>query len=235
MGWLESLRPKAGDTKRRTASALRAAGQEHPGPLGRVVLDAGLDGLGPIRSAVEVADAALRDADDSEEAIETLVRDHLALSALGGFLTGVGGYVTLPVALSVNLAEFYLVAIRMVGAIAVVRGYDVRQPEVRTAVLLTLVASRSDEVLAKEGFGAGTLSRIGLGRMPPGALMLVNKAIFFRLLRRVNKRLFRNLGRGMPLLGGGAGAALDSWMMARIAGQALVEFPLQDADEDPAP
>ena len=71
--------------------------------------------------------------------------------------------------------------------------------------------------------------------MPPGALMLVNKAIFFRLLRRVNKRLFWKLGRGMPLLGGGAGAALDSWMMARIAGQALVEFPLQDADEDPAP
>lgn len=235
MGWLESLRPKAGDTERRTASALRAAGWEHPGPLGRVVLDTGLDGLGPIRSAVRVAEAALGDADDSEQAIETLVRDHLALGAVGGFVTGVGGYVTLPVALSVNLAEFYLVATRMVGAIAVVRGYDVRQPEVRTAVLLTLVASRSDEVLNKEGFGAGTLSRIGLRLMPPGALMLVNKAIFFRLLRRVNKRLFWNLGRGMPLLGGGTGAVLDSWMMARIAGQALVEFPLQEASEDPAP
>ncbi|GAA2147688.1 EcsC family protein [Humibacillus xanthopallidus] len=234
MGWLDSLKPKAGDTKRHTASALRAASQEHPGPLGRVVLGAGLDGLGPIRSAVRVAEAALRDADDSEEAVEALVRDHLALSAAGGFLTGVGGNVTLPVALSVNLAEFYLVATRLVGAIAVVRGYDVRQPEVRTAVLLTLVASRSDQVLAKEGFGAGTLARIGLGRMPPGALMLVNKAIFFRLLRRVNKRLFWNLGRGTPLLGGGAGAALDSWMMARIAGQALVEFPVRDATEDPA-
>ena len=70
--------PKAGDTKRRTASALRAAGQEHPGPVGSVVLDAGLDGLGPIRSAVQVADAAVRAADDSEEAIEALVRDHLA-------------------------------------------------------------------------------------------------------------------------------------------------------------
>ncbi|HKX66499.1 MAG TPA: hypothetical protein VJN29_04685 [Intrasporangium sp.] len=199
-----------------------------------MVLDTGLDGLGPIRSAVLIAEAALADADDSEEAIETLVRDHLALGAVGGFVTGVGGYVTLPVALSVNLAEFYLLATRMVGAIAVVRGYDVRQPEVRTAVLLTLVASRSDRVLNEEGFGAGKLSRIGLRLMPPGALMLVNKAIFFRLLRRVNKRLFWNLGRGMPLLGGGAGAVLDSWMMARIAGQALVEFPRQGASEGAA-
>jgi hypothetical protein len=235
MGWLESLRPDVDDEEPRGTSALRDAGQEHPGPAGRVVLDAGLNGLGPIRSAAQVADAALRDADDSEEAIETLVRDHLALSAAGGFVTGVGAYVTLPIALSVNLAEFYLVATRMVGAIAVVRGYDVRQPEVRTAVLLTLVASRSDEVLSKEGFGAGTLSRFGLRRMPPGALMLVNKAIFFRLLRRVNKRLFWKLGHGMPLVGGGAGAALDSWMMSRIAGQALVEFPVRDTSEHPSP
>ena len=234
MGWLKSLRPK-GESKRRTASALRAAGEKHPGTVGRVVLNAGLDGLGPIPSAVQVADAAVRDGKDSEEAIERVVRDHLALGAVGGFVTGVGGYVTLPIALSVNLAEFYLVATRMVGAIAVVRGYDVRQPEVRTAVLLTLVASRSDQVLAKEGFGAGTLSRFGLDRMPPGALMLVNKAIVFRLARRVNKRLFWKLGRGMPLLGGATGAALDSWMMARIAGQALVEFPSQDAVGDLAP
>ena len=35
-------------------------------------------------------------------------------------MTGVGCYVTLPVALSVNLAEFYLLATLMVGAIAVV-------------------------------------------------------------------------------------------------------------------
>jgi len=234
MTWLNSLKPKAGDTKRRTASALQAGSHEHPGPVGRLVLDRGLDGLGPIRSAVRVADAALRDAHDPEEAIETLVRNHLALSAAGGFLTGVGGYVTLSVALPVNLAEFYLVATRMVGAIAVVRGYDPRHSEVRTAVLLTLVASRSDEALAKEGFGASKLLRVGLHRMPPGALMLVNKAIFFRLLRRVNQRLFWNLGRGTPLLGGGLGAAVDCWMMARIAGQALVEFPQQDASEDPA-
>ena len=230
MDWLDLLRPNADDGARRTASALRAAGAEHPGPIGRMVLDTGLEGRGPIRSADRVADAALRGAEDSEEAIERLVRDHVAAGAVGGFVTGVGGYLTpLPVALAVSLAEFYVVATRMVGAIAIVRGYDVRQPEVRTAVLLTLVAARSDEVLAEEGIGAGKLPRIALRRLPPGALMLVNKAICFRLLRRVNERFFSRLGRGVPFLGGGIGAVLDSWMMARIAGQALVEFPPQDA------
>ena len=195
-----------------------------------MVLHTGLEGRGPIRSADRVADAALRGAEDPEEAIERLVRDHVAAGAVGGFVTGAGGYLTpLPVALAVSLAEFYVVATRMVGAIAIVRGYDIRQPEVRTAVLLTLVAARSDEVLAEEGIGAGTLPRIALRRLPPGALMLVNKAICFRLLRRVNERFSSRLGHGVPFLGGGIGAVLDSWMMARIAGQALVEFPPQDA------
>src|SRR5215208_4594098 len=88
-----------------------------------MVLDAGLDGRGPIWSAERIAATALRGVDDSEEAIERLVRDQVFRGAFGGFITGVGGYVTTPMALSVNLAEFYIVATRVVGAIAIVRGY----------------------------------------------------------------------------------------------------------------
>ena len=235
MDWLDLLRPNADDGARRTASALQAAGADHPGPIGRMVLHIGLDGGGPIRSAHQVAAAALRGADDPEEAIETLVRDHVAGGAVGGFVTGAGSYrIPLPMALTAGLAEFYVAATRMVGAIAIVRGYDVRQPEVRTAVLFTLVAARNDEVLAKQGIGAGMFPRIALRRLPPGALMLVNKAICLRVLRRVNERLSPRLGHGVPFLGGGICAALDSWMMARIAGQALVEFPPRDASENQA-
>ena len=100
-------------------------------------------------------------------------------------------------------------------------------------MLLTIVASRTDEALAKEGIGAGRWPRMGLRRMPPGALMLVNKAILFRLLRRVNESVFWGMGRGVPLVGGGVGAVMDSWMLARMAGQALVEFPLREAGERP--
>jgi hypothetical protein len=232
VGWLDLLRPDPDETARRTASALEAAPGKHAGPLGRRVLDTGLDGRGPLRSASCVADVALRGADhNSERAIEKLVRDHLAFAAVGGFVSGAGGYVTLPVALPLNLAEFYVVASRMVGSIAVVRGYDVGEPEVRTAVLLTMVASRSDEVIAEQGVGAGRLVTIGLRRTPPGVLMLVNKAILFRLLRSVNERVFPRLGRGLPLLGGGIGAVFDAWILARMAGQALVEFPLRDTTE----
>ena len=145
---------------------------------------------------------------------------------VGGFVTGLGGFVTMPVALPVNIAEFYVQATRMVGAIATLRGYDVQEPQVRTAVLLTLVGAKADEVLAKAGWPrAAALTRLALGKLPPAALMVVNKAVGFRLMRGVFERVFSRLGRGVPFLGGVIGAVVDGWMMRRIAEQALVEFP----------
>ena len=99
-----------------------------------MLLDVGLDGRGPLDPVREVADEALRKAGgDREKAIAALARRTTLTGGIGGFVTGVGGFVTMPVALPVNVAEFYLQAVRMVGAVAVLRGYDVDDPRVRTA------------------------------------------------------------------------------------------------------
>ncbi len=97
----------------------------------------------------------------------------------------------------------------------------------RTAVLLTLVGAKADEVLAKAGMatGGGAIAKLALGKLPPAALMVVNKAVGFRLMRGVFERVFSRFGRGVPFLGGVIGAVVDGWMMKRIAEQALVEFP----------
>jgi hypothetical protein len=238
MGLLDLLRP-GGKEAGATASALEAARAQRPDDnaiagLVQVLIDTGIDGRGPIRSAQRVSDAALRRSSGPDEAIERIVRTHTVGAAAFGFLTGVGGFVTLPVALPVNVAEFYLQATRMVGAIAIVRGYDVQQPEMRTAVLLTLVGSRADQVLAKAGIRTtgGPLSRMALRPLPPAGVMMVNKAVGFRLMRGVLERVFSRLGRGIPVFGGAFGALIDTWMMRRIAEQAMVEFPQRELLDD---
>ncbi len=235
MGLFDLLRPGREESER-TASALEAARDNAPddSAIGRVVqmlMDAGLDGRGPLRPATSIADAARRRTSDSEEAVERIVRLHFVGGVVGGFVTGLGGFVTMPVALPVNVAEFYVQATRMVGAIATVRGYDVRDEQVRTAVLLTLVGAKADDVLAKAGMatGGGAITKLALGRLPPAGLMVVNKAVGFRLMRGVFERIFSRFGRGVPFLGGVIGAVVDGWMMKRIAEQAMVEFPPVDA------
>ena len=160
-----------------------------------------------------------------------MARSHVITGGIGGFVTGLGGFVTMPIALPVNVFEFYVQATRMVGAIAHLRGYDVNQPRIRTAVLLTLIGSSADDVLAKAGLstGGGRLTSLALKRLPPAALLVINKGVGFRLLRGVGEKVLAKLGRGIPLAGGVVGAGLDGYLMKKIADQASHEFPPVDA------
>lgn len=190
------------------------------------LLDVGIDGRGPFASAQSVADAARSDQGDVERAVDSVVRQHTRLAAAGGFVTGLGGFAVLAVALPVNVAAFYGVATRMVGAVAGLRGYDLRQQEVRSAVLLTLVGADADDLLHKAGLArTGRLANLAAQRLPGPALMAVNKGVGFRLISQVGKGAAAKLGKGVPVVGGAIGAGLDVFLLRKIADHARREFP----------
>jgi hypothetical protein len=230
MGLLDRLgRKDVADTR----SALDAARSDQPDDsavsrlINRVVA-VGIDGLGPLDPAVHVAEEALaEEGGDREAAVRRVARKHLVGGAVGGAVTSVGGFVTMPVALPANVLEFYVQATRMVAAIAHLRGYDVTDPHIRVAVLLTLVGSDADDVLAKAGMttGGGRLASLAFQKLPPAAMLVINKAVGFRLLKGVGGRLAERLGRGVPLVGGAVGGGVDAWMMKRIGDHAMQEFP----------
>ncbi|WP_083706959.1 EcsC family protein [Intrasporangium flavum] len=192
------------------------------------LLDIGIDGKGPFDAAHVVAAKALRDAHgDADQALRIIARDHRQLGAAGGFITGLGGFFTMPVSLPANVLEFYLLATRLTAATAKVRGYDIDQPEIRSAILLTLVGADSDDMLRKAGLHAagGKLSALALDRLPAPAVMVLNKAVGFRLLARIGQGTFARLGRAVPVVGGALGALVDVYMLGRIGKQAAKEFP----------
>jgi hypothetical protein len=235
MGLIDLFKPQREEVKE-TRSALEAANDENldegatSEAINKVVtmlLDIGLDGRGPIRSAAQVASAAKLDQRSREEAINAVARGAMLRGGIGGFVTGLGGFITMPIALPANVLEFYVQATRMVGAIAILRGYDISEPRIRTAVLLTLVGSKSEDVLKKAGMatGSGRIAALALRNVPPAALMVVNKAIGFRLMRGVGSKLIGRFGRGVPLAGGFVGGGIDAYMMKKIADHAMKEFP----------
>jgi hypothetical protein len=216
-----------------SALALAAHPEADPGKLSSTVtglvenlLDTGIDGKGRFDSAQKVADVKRAEQATAEGAVDAVVRQHLKLGAAGGFVTGLGGFITMPVALPVNVLEFYLVATRMVAAVASLRGYDIKKPEIRSAVLLTLVGADADDLLKKAGvLSTGRLSNLAAQRLPGPALMVVNKAVGFRLLTIAGKKSLTRLGKGVPMVGGVLGAGLDTYLLTRIAAQARHEFP----------
>lgn len=230
---LKDLLVRGRSEPRTTTSALDAANDPQPDPgaidrLVTVLLDVGLDGRGPLPPVRGVADEALRKAGgDRDKAIAALARRFTVTGGVGGFVTGLGGFITMPVAVPVNVAEFYLQAVRMVGAVAFLRGHDIDDPRVRSAILLTLVGSDADEVLKTAGMASASsrATAFALQGLPPAALMMVNKAVGFRLMRGLTEKGLTRLGRAVPFAGGLLGAGIDGYMMKTIADHAMSEFP----------
>lgn len=233
MGAIDLIRPrKERKEVATTAAALQAAqtSDERDSRYGKLVLlllSFGLDGKGPLSSAKDLAESALAHTKTREAAVGRVARRAMVGGAAGGFATGVGGFVTMPVAMPVNVFEFYVQAVRMVGAIAYLRGYNIQEPAIRTAILLTLIGSNSEDVMTKAGIPTGGGQIVGLATkgLPPSVLILLNKAVGFRIARGVAERMFTRFGRGIPLAGGVFNGGLDGIMMKKIADQAMKEFP----------
>jgi hypothetical protein len=190
------------------------------------VLDVGIDGRGRFDSAKEVAADALVANADSERALDAIVRSHLLYVAAGGFVTGLGGLVAMPIALPANVLEFYLVATRMVAAMASTRGYDIDRPDVRSAVLLALVGADADDLLKTAGYAnTGWVASLAIERLPGPVLLAVNKGVGFRLLGQVGRKSLTRFGMVVPVVGGVVGAAVDAYLLKRIADHARLEFP----------
>lgn len=197
------------------------------------LLDTGIDGRGPFTSATKVADKALaKHGGDVEKAVDEIVSDHLKLAGAAGFLTNLGGFATMFVALPANVLGFYVLATRMSAAVAKVRGYDLAQPEIRSAVLLSLVGADAQDLLAKAGMVApsGRLAGLAAQRLPGPALMVVNKAVGFRILSSAGKGVFARFGKAVPVVGGVVGAGMDVWLLKQLTDHVRKEFPRASAN-----
>ncbi|MCI2240368.1 EcsC family protein [Paenibacillus sp. TRM 82003] len=213
-----------------TAAQAQEVDDSRAAALVQRLLAVGIDGKGPFDGAVAVASRARAGHPSTESAVHEVVRRHTRLVAASGFATGVGGLVTLPVALPANVAGFYVLATRAVAAVAELRGYDTSRPEVRSAVLLTLVGADATDVLKSAGLPrldiGGRLASLATRRWSPAVLMLLNKGVGFRLLARVGTGgLVRAGSRAVPVLGGAVGAGADALMLRRIAKHAEHALP----------
>ena len=167
----------------------------------------GVVGLG---SAEELAQEYLKEGDSLPEQINNLIRWQNAKAGTSGFLTGIGGILTIPVTLPANITSILYIQLRMIAAIAIMCGYDVKDDKVKTLAYSCLVATSSAEIVKNLGIKIGEKIAVSMLKKLPGALITkINQAVGFRLPTRFGQKGAINLIKGVPLLGGVIGAALD--------------------------
>lgn len=190
------------------------------------VLEVGVQGFGPIKGARETAEDHLKQHGDVEKAIDRLVATHGRVVGATGFVTGLGGLVTLPLAVPTDVAALYVYQGRMAAGIAHLRGYDLDSDEVRSVVLLSLLGASGAEVLSKVGIEVANKSALAAVRKIPGKVFIeINKKVGFRLITKAGTKGTINVVKIVPVAGGVAGGAVNVAATRTVAKYARKNFP----------
>jgi hypothetical protein len=184
----------------------------------------GLDGA----EAVAVDYRARHDTD--EAAIAALIAWHTGQAGAAGFLTGMGGALTLPVAMPAHLLSTLYIQIRLTAAIAHLRGWDIRSDEVRLAAFACLAGATAAGRLKQAGIAAGApLVQQAVTRLPLDLFKHFGGAVGGQLAGRAGGH---GLMRLMPLLGGVLSGGFDAAATRLIGDAAKRLFPARPAPEE---
>jgi hypothetical protein len=205
----------------------RRLGPGVAGPTVRALLERAIEGVPGIPGAAAAADVRLRKTDgDVQRAIDGLISQHVRLAAAEGFLTNIGGLVTVAVTLPANIAGIALVQCHLAAAILHLRGYDLQTPGVRDAVLVLLLDADARKALSRRLGTPVDAAAVARGAQPPGQRAAVATAVTAELIAAAGgKRLAAFVARRVPLLGGAVGGAGDAWATRRIGRQAAAVPP----------
>jgi uncharacterized protein (DUF697 family) len=221
----------AQDVRRRIATVMTPVANlvtaQGAGGVLRQVLEIAIDGYGRMPSAKAVAARHLERLGGSvDEAITSIIDHHIRLASAQGFVTNIGGVAALPLAIPANITGVAIVQVRMVAAIAHLRGYDLNDNRVRTALVMCLMGG---EQVAKH-IAEGTLptSPMAVATAPifdPDLDRQVADDVVTDLAARIGgKNLALAIVKRLPLAGGGVSAIMDGFATYQIGRYATGEL-----------
>ncbi len=187
--------------------------------------DKAVNGLPGLGTAEEIAKSYIEEEGTITSKADKLVKWQIAKASASGFITGLGGIITLPIAIPANISSVLYVQIRMAAAIAYMGGYDIRSDQVKTFVYMCLCGSAITDLLKDIGIQIGSkLAVSAINKISGTAITKLNQAVGFRLLTKFGQTGAVNMGKAVPLLGGIIGATVDGIATNTIGKTAIKIF-----------
>lgn len=190
-------------------------------------LDKAIVGVGPLPGAAAAADKQLAENDgDLERGTHDVIENHVRYAGVQGFLTNIGGLVTMALTVPTNITGLALIQCRMAAGIVHLRGYDLDDPRTRAAVLTCLLGEDRIKKLVKDRSLPGTPMEIASAQVFDSTLnaTLANEVAAELISRAAGKRLATTVGRRVPVVGGVVGAGTDAYVTWKIGRYVDREF-----------
>ena len=176
--------------------------------------------------AVELSNEYIDRYGRTELAIDKLVSCQRRKCTTTGFVTGLGGLVSIPVTLPADLYSSLVIQVNMIVAIAVIRGYDVHSEEVKTLVFLCIVGNSIGDVLKQAGIKA--ITDYTAKTIIPKLTAIVSKRIVAkvgsRLVVKASAKGLSSAAKMIPVLGGLIGGAYNYAEVSTYANIARERF-----------
>ena len=195
----------------------------------REALKRAINGVGPLPGAAAAADKQLKEQRGNvDAAVHEVIENHVRYAGAQGFVTNLGGLVTATVAIPANITGLALIQCRMVAGIAHVRGYDLADPRVRNAVLISLLGEESvNRLVKRKKLPAPPMALATAPQHDAHLDKIISAEVASELITRVaGKRLATVVGRRIPVVGGLVGMGADgfaTWRIGRYADRELLK------------
>ncbi|MDR2570880.1 MAG: EcsC family protein [Oscillospiraceae bacterium] len=184
-----------------------------------------LDGLPSSKSVVELASEYQLKNESPQIAANKMVINQIIKCGTSGFLAGLGGLITLPVAIPVNITSVLYIQLRMIAAIAYLGGYDPKDDAVQTMAFLCLTGKVAIDIVKEVGVKVGNrIALNSLNKLPGKILIDINTRVGMRLFTKFGTKGVINLLKAVPIAGGLINAGFDAVYTQIIARQAISMF-----------
>ena len=188
--------------------------------------DQSMHGIAKVSPPVEkLANNYLEKSNDATTAAKKFINYQIAKCTTSGFVTGLGGLITLPVAIPANVGSVMYVQMRMIACLAYMGGYDTDSDQVQTLVYACLAGISIDQILKQAGIQFGNKFAMAMVKKIPGEVLTkINQKVGFRFVTKFGTKGIVNIGKAVPVVGGMISGGFDFVETKVIANRAYKMF-----------
>lgn len=188
--------------------------------------DQSMHGIAKVSPPVEeLANNYLEKSNDATTAAKKFINYQIAKCTTSGFVTGLGGLITLPVAIPANVGSVMYVQMRMIACLAYMGGYDTDSDQVQTLVYACLAGISIDQILKQAGIQFGNKFVMAMVKKIPGEVFTkINQKVGFRFVTKFGTKGIVNIGKAVPVVGGMISGGFDFVETKAIANRAYKMF-----------
>ena len=173
--------------------------------------DKSMQGIPYVSPTVEqIATEYMEKYPTTEQACKAMIKSQIIKCTTSGFLTGFGGFITMPITLPANITSVLYVQMRMIACAAYMAGFDLKSDETQTFVYACLAGVAVNEMLKQAGIKFGIkLTNSLIKKIPGKFLTKINQKVGFRFITKFGVKGIINMGKLVPGVGAVIGGGLD--------------------------